>query len=1273
MWNDLILAHKGPFDTRDTIAALRLKFNAFKSLEVEKDNDSDVEEDRRTNNEFMADLNIEYHKRALLANQKRFYERSERTCSKGTLDQLLSEQIPSNFIKALGGKGRKKENNPSKEVLFSKADVSTSESALMITSDFEVDSDIQEPLPHLPKLTGQIQLDYLKRSVWYLDSGYSRYMTGVKQYLHRYLKEPSPKVVFGDDSSRDIERYGLVNYSGITFTRVAYVNGLKHNLIRISQLCDANFKILFTKTHETIFNQNYEVILIAPRRRDVYIIDMSSFNKESNACFLAKASPRKKSDAAECIMSFIRKIENLNEVRVKELRSDNGTEFKNHKLEELCDEKGTTWESLMKRLDGFFMGYSLVAKAFKVLNIKRQEIEEIVHVTFSEDDEAISQTSTEGDAINFNENKSFPDDDFIELRTKDTQWSVNIEYFPYVSAYENITLAIFPTLQYSFTSEEPPEFTIAGDLLAIHEPDHAESADILESAESQDNVLINIIGEPLAGITTRSRVRDSDAASAHEFLYVNFLFKIEPKKLIDTLEEEGWVIAMQEELNQFERNKGYNQQEGIDYEETFTPVARLEAIRIFLAYAAYMGFVVYLMDVMSAFLNGKIPEEVYVQQPPGFESSEFPDHACKLDKALYELKQASRAWYLKGTPNLGLWYPKGSGFDLKAYSDSDYAGCNLDRKSTSGGCQILRGNQLADYDVLYDKVPIFYDNTSAIAISNNLVLHSRTKHIDIRYHFIRDHILKGDIELLFVPTELQLADIFTKPLAEPSFARLVAELEVDDATKDISFSLSLFKNQLSFTRFDFLTAIGLTNSKTVVPLPPKGTVRAGLATLEAWDNQLKAADTTETMNDYEVSADIQENSDLHSMPDDELRFVLEFKTVDSDDFHDNDVSTSDHIVQDDCAFAKLLSLPNHMDHISLVTNALKEQLPEILSATLKDCRSLIVKESLQTRIPAASKQFTETQTQLKKKVVKQMNRQFNTSHVAQSNRFVTLQKELSKVIKYEVAKKVQVVGLEGVRKDLQSQTKHISKYCSSFQNMKTQLQDVKDLPESAPLSKILKIIHPILTKPQPAVKQFTGQFFGITSSKFSPTPPREPTPPRDESNRKGIAAEEPPKDIMPFIEEGGSEEFKKLMNPATFKAQALKWEEHEEKKEKMLKEFNKCISERSDPLPITKISYVVNSSKTATMRITRDKDPLNLRAKRLGLPPSPELATFGLTAEERKRLEFLREVFVTKDVRVDGINRNLIPPPGVVPIEALVIKEPESGIFFMNRNTDLAF
>nr|GEW73564.1 retrovirus-related Pol polyprotein from transposon TNT 1-94 [Tanacetum cinerariifolium] len=152
------------------------------------------------------------------------------------------------------------------------------------------------------------------------------------------------------------------------------------------------------------------------------------------------------------------------------------------------------------------------------------------------------------------------------------------------------------------------------------------------------------------------------------------------------------------------------------------------------------------------------------------------------------------------------------GFDLKGYSDSDYAGCDMDRKSTLGACQLLGGklvcwsakkqqsvamssakaeyvaafgccaniiwikSQLNDYDIHYKMVPIFCENTSSISISNKPVLHSRTKHIDIKYHFIENHILKDDIELHFFPTKYQLVDIFTKPLDEFTFTRLKAKL-----------------------------------------------------------------------------------------------------------------------------------------------------------------------------------------------------------------------------------------------------------------------------------------------------------------------------------------------------------------------------------------------------------------------------------------------------------------------------------------------------------------
>ena len=107
------------------------------------------------------------------------------------------------------------------------------------------------------------------------------------------------------------------------------------------------------------------------------------------------------------------------------------------------------------------------------------------------------------------------------------------------------------------------------------------------------------------------------------------------------LDEHGTIIRNKARLVV----QGYNQEEGIDYDETFAPVARTEAIRLLIAFASHMEFTLYQMDVKSAFLNGLLQEEVFVKQPPGFENNDFPDHVYKLDKALYGLKQDPRAWY----------------------------------------------------------------------------------------------------------------------------------------------------------------------------------------------------------------------------------------------------------------------------------------------------------------------------------------------------------------------------------------------------------------------------------------------------------------------------------------------------------------------------------------------------------------------------------------------------------------------------------------------------
>ncbi|KAI3718085.1 hypothetical protein L6452_18933 [Arctium lappa] len=209
---------------------------------------------------------------------------------------------------------------------------------------------------------------------------------------------------------------------------------------------------------------------------------------------------------------------------------------------------------------------------------------------------------------------------------------------------------------------------------------------------------------------------------------------IEPRYVSEALVVLDWVTATQEELNKFEAlkvwrlvprpearlvAKGYRQEEGIDYDETYAPVARIEAIKMFLAYVAHTNFTVYKMEVKTAFLNDILKKEVYVLQPEGFFNQEKSNHVYILYKALYGLKQAPRAWpdimfstclcglyqanpkeshlsmvnrifrYLKGTSDLGLWYPKDTSFELIAYSYADHASCMLDRKSTSGHIQFL--------------------------------------------------------------------------------------------------------------------------------------------------------------------------------------------------------------------------------------------------------------------------------------------------------------------------------------------------------------------------------------------------------------------------------------------------------------------------------------------------------------------------------------------------------------------------------------------------------
>ncbi|GJS57189.1 putative ribonuclease H-like domain-containing protein [Tanacetum coccineum] len=433
--------------------------------------------------------------------------------------------------------------------------------------------------------------------------------------------------------------------------------------------------------------------------------------------------------------------------------------------------------------------------------------------------------------------------------------------------------------------------------------------------DSQIPALEDIYENPSEGIFTSSSYDDEGAEA--DFINLDSTMNIEPKKTSEALQDESWVDAMQEELLQFKLQKNKKdergivvkgQEEGIDYEEGFAPVARIEAIKIFLAFASYMGFIVYQMDVKSAFLYGTIDEEFYVSQPPGFIDPQHLKKVYKVVRALYGLHQAPRAWYatlstfleqsgyrrgaidktlfikknkkdimlvqamwmisflapqislgqtedrctliathkplvkdeeaadvdvhlylkiyielgstsgiraadvdvhlyrfqvtpktshlyavkrifryLKGKPKLGLWYPRESSFDLVAYSYSDYGGAHLDRKSTTGEAEYVATahcrkqvlwihNQMLDYGFNFINTRIYIDNESTICIVKNPVFHSKTKHIEIRHHFIRDAYEKKLIQVLKIHTDNNVADLLTKAFDVSRFEFLVVTI-----------------------------------------------------------------------------------------------------------------------------------------------------------------------------------------------------------------------------------------------------------------------------------------------------------------------------------------------------------------------------------------------------------------------------------------------------------------------------------------------------------------
>ncbi|GKE15550.1 retrovirus-related pol polyprotein from transposon TNT 1-94, partial [Tanacetum coccineum] len=612
---------------------------------------------------------------------------------------------------------------------------------------------------------------------------------------------------------------------------------------------------------------------------------------------------------------------------------------------------------------GIFIGYAPTKKAFRIYNRRTRQIIETIHVDFDE----LTTMASEHNSLE----------------------PVLYEMTPATIMFNELSSVDLPapeviTLIAEVVAPEPAASTGSPSSTTIDQ-DAPSPSNSQTTPETQSPIISNDVKEenhnldfahmnnnPFFGILILEN--DSEASSSLDVIptivhtaapnseHVTKWTKDHPldniidKVMVITLK---WIYKVKlDELGGILKNKarlvarGYRQEERINFEKSFTPVARLNAIRIFLSYAAHMNMIVYQMDVKMVFLNGILSEEVYVNQSDGFMDQDNPNHVYKLKKALYGLKQAPCTWYdllskfllsqefskgtvdptlfirrqgkdillisqsprgifinqskyaleslkkygmesndpvdtpivekskldedtqgksidpthyrgmvgtlmyltasrpdltfavcmcaqyqakptekhlhavkrifkyLRGIVNRGLWYPKDSSIALTVYANADHAGCQDTRRSTSKSMQLLGDrlvswsskrqksttisstkaeyidlsgccaqvlwmrSQLTDYGLRFNKILMYCNNKGAIVLCCNNVQHSRSKHIDIRFHFITEQVENGVVELYFVSTEYQLADIFTKALGKERIEFLINKLGMRSFTPE---------------------------------------------------------------------------------------------------------------------------------------------------------------------------------------------------------------------------------------------------------------------------------------------------------------------------------------------------------------------------------------------------------------------------------------------------------------------------------------------------------
>nr|GEU43815.1 Gag-Pol polyprotein [Tanacetum cinerariifolium] len=470
--------------------------------------------------------------------------------------------------------------------------------------------------------------------------GCTKHMTDNLKLLCNFVEKFLGTVCFGNDQFAPILGYGDLVQGNVMINRVYYVEGLNHNLFSVGQFCDADLEVALRKS--TCFLEIFRVMIYSPA---------SDYDNPDPV-------PQQQ-DVSSSV--------DTNVPSQKELDLLFGPLY-----------------------DDFFNAGSNPQDKQPTTNIQPTSAPSTptyVHAEENNDHQA-------------EEKEHLPNDEFTNPFCAPTQQEAE-------SSSHNIGNSNVPT---------------------FNQPQ------VSEYQWTKDHPLEQVRRNPSRIVQTRRQL----ATDPEMCMYALTVSTVEPKNVKEAMANYAWIEAIQKELHQFDRlqvwelvdkpfgktvirlkwlwknkkdedqtvihnkarlvAKGYAQEDGIDFEESFSPVARLEAVRIFITYATHKSFLIYQMDLKMAFLNGPLKEEVYVAQPDGFVDPDHPEKVDRLRKALYGLKQAPRVW----TSDLPIptWYVyqsgQGSSFDLIAFSDADHAGCIDSCKSTSRGIQFL-GDKLVSW------------------------------------------------------------------------------------------------------------------------------------------------------------------------------------------------------------------------------------------------------------------------------------------------------------------------------------------------------------------------------------------------------------------------------------------------------------------------------------------------------------------------------------------------------------------------------------------------